>query len=79
MLAQGSWCAMGDRMARDDRGSAWVRKVGAVAGLLAVVAAGCSPHEESVQNPCPELSPRGAIALAKIGLTPRELKEQQRC
>ena len=55
------------------------RSLIAAAVLTAVVAAGCSTHEEDVQNPCPELSRRGAVALAKLGLTPRELRDQVKC
>jgi hypothetical protein len=55
------------------------RSLIAAVALTALVAAGCSTHDEDVRNPCPELSGRGAVALAKLGLTPRELKEQAKC
>jgi hypothetical protein len=51
----------------------------AVVALVTATVAGCTTHTESVQNPCPELSRRGAIAMAKLGLTPQELKQQGRC
>jgi hypothetical protein len=50
-----------------------------VAVLAATVLTACRPHDESVQNPCPALSRLGAIAMAKLGLTPLELKQQQKC
>jgi hypothetical protein len=53
--------------------------VAAAAFLSTVAIAGCSPHTVSQQNPCSEASIRGAIALAKVGLTPKELKLQQKC
>jgi hypothetical protein len=69
-----------DHATRADRKSMTGRRLVVAAVALAVLAtAGCRPHDESVKNPCPELSPRGAVALAKLGLTPRELKEQARC
>ena len=43
------------------------------------VVAACNPHEVGVKHPCPDLSIRGAVALAKLGLTPDELKAQQHC
>jgi hypothetical protein len=43
------------------------------------VVAACTPHEVGVKHPCPDLSIRGAVALAKLGLTPDELKAQQHC
>ena len=45
----------------------------------AAVVAGCEPHTEAVKHPCPDVSVRGATALAKVGLTPKELKLQQKC
>jgi hypothetical protein len=52
-----------------------------------MLAAGCSTHNEAVSHPCPTVSKgkavavsnRGKIGLAKIGLTPKELKAQQKC
>ncbi len=50
--------------------------------------AGCSTHRAAVTNPCPVVSKqgtivvtpnRGAIAMAKVGLTPKSLKTQQKC
>jgi hypothetical protein len=71
---------MVDQAARAD-GRARRARASLIAGiaLTALVAAGCSTHDEDVRNPCPELSGRGAVALAKLGLTPRELKEQAEC
>jgi hypothetical protein len=47
--------------------------------LGSTVAAACTPHDVGVKHPCPDLSVRGAVALAKLGLTPDELKGQQHC
>jgi hypothetical protein len=68
----------------DSRGAVGaVRRRPLIAAGVAVLAAtaltACRPHDESVQNPCPELSRLGAIAMAKLGLTPLELKQQQKC
>jgi hypothetical protein len=72
---------MRNEAARPSQGGTSVRRLLAAGGvaLAAVVVAGCTTHSESVQNPCSELSPRGAIALAKLGLTPDELKQQEKC
>jgi hypothetical protein len=51
----------------------------ALIALTTTAVAGCSTHDESVQNPCPQLSRRGAVALAKLGLTPQELEQQEKC
>jgi hypothetical protein len=53
-----------------------------VAGLVVLGASGlaaCTPHKEAQIFPCPAASPRGAPQLPRIGLTPRELKAQQKC
>jgi len=47
--------------------------------LTATVLTACTPHNESVQNPCLTDARRGATGLPKIGLTPREVRQQQRC
>ena len=47
--------------------------------LGSTVTAACTPHTVAVKHPCPDLSVRGAVALAKIGLTPDELKAQPHC
>ena len=52
------------------------------AGLVVVSVAGmaaCTPHKEAQVFPCPAASPRGASQLPRIGLTPTELKAQQKC
>jgi hypothetical protein len=55
--------------------------------LLGAAAGGCSTHDVAVSRPCTivkagkavALSNRGAVAMAKIGLTPRALKAQEKC
>ena len=47
--------------------------------LGSTAVAACTPHDVGVKHPCPDLSIRGAVALAKLGLTPDELKAQQHC
>jgi hypothetical protein len=51
----------------------------AVAVLSAAGLAACTPHKVSLTHPCPAVSNRGASQLPKIGLTPKELKAQQKC
>jgi hypothetical protein len=63
----------------------------ALIGVLAAVslfAAGCSTHNVAVSHPCPApvkgekvvvVSNRGKVGMAKIGLTPKALKAQQKC
>jgi hypothetical protein len=62
----------------------------AVAGVLALstVAVGCSTHDEATSRPCPPVAPkgtavaisrRGAVGMAKVGLTPAGLKAQEKC
>jgi hypothetical protein len=41
--------------------------------------AACTPHHVAVTHPCPAVSTRGAPQLAKVGLTPRELKAHDAC
>ena len=66
------------------------RRAAAAAGavlLLGALLAGCSTHDEAVSRPCPEvtskkvaaISNRGAIGMAKIGLTPDNLKAREDC
>jgi hypothetical protein len=66
---------------RAERGWSGPRRmlVSALVVLSATVVAGCTSHAVAVKHPCPDLSVRGAIALAKIGLTPKELKLQEKC
>ena len=47
--------------------------------LGSTVVAVCTPHDVGVKHPCPDLSIRGAVALAKLGLTADVLKAQQHC
>jgi hypothetical protein len=47
--------------------------------LSTAAVAACTPHTVAAKHPCPDLSVRGAIALAKLGLTPEELKLQEKC
>jgi hypothetical protein len=64
----------------DQRGSHLRRlRIAGIVVLSATVITACTPHTITVKHPCPDLSVRGAIALAKIGLTPELLKEQQHC
>jgi hypothetical protein len=51
----------------------------ALALAAGAVATACTPHHEALMNPCPTIAGRGVIALAKIGLSPAELKLQQKC
>ena len=53
--------------------------VAAVIVLGTTVTAACTPHTVAQKHPCPDLSVRGAVALAKLGLTPKELKAQAHC
>jgi hypothetical protein len=54
---------------------------------LSILTAGCSTHDVAVSNPCRTtrggkvvaVSSRGAIAMAKVGLSPRGLKAQEQC
>lgn len=73
--------AMGNEAGGAGRGHPGARRLLAVVvvALTTTTVAGCTTHSESVQNPCPELSRRGAIAIAKLGLTPQELKQQEKC
>jgi hypothetical protein len=41
--------------------------------------AACTPHQVAQTHPCATPSNRGAPQLAKIGLTPAELKAQAKC
>jgi hypothetical protein len=68
------------------RSQRWFVAVFALASAITVGA--CSTHRVAVTNPCPTLtkngvvvvSPnRGAIGLAKIGLTPAAVKAQEKC
>lgn len=52
------------------------------------IATGCSTHREAVSHPCTTVTKggkviavenRGAIAMAKVGLTPNSLKAQEKC
>ena len=47
--------------------------------LGTTMTAACTPHTVAQKHPCPDLSLRGAVALAKLGLTPKELKAQEHC
>ena len=55
--------------------------------LLFGAVAGCSTHDVAVERPCPEvtakkvaaISNRGAIGMAKVGLTPEALKAREDC
>jgi hypothetical protein len=51
----------------------------ALAIAVAAVATSCTTHHEALTNPCPTVLGRGAIAMEKLGLTPAELKLQQKC
>lgn len=62
----------------------------AIAGLslfVGAVTTGCSTHDVPVSHPCTTVEGgkvvavenRGAIALAKVGLTPKGLKAQEKC
>jgi hypothetical protein len=53
-------------------------RVALVLGAAAVASA-CTPHHEALTHPCPTIAGRGAIALAKVGLAPQELKAQEQC
>jgi hypothetical protein len=46
---------------------------------LALVLAACTPHHVAITHPCPAVSTRGAPQLAKVGLTPRQLKAHDAC
>jgi hypothetical protein len=55
---------------------------------IGALGAGCSTQQAAVSHPCPRssvqgrtvaASSRGAIGLAKIGLTPKRLKTQEKC
>jgi hypothetical protein len=61
--------------------------LGIVVGI-SMLAAGCSTHSAAVSHPCSTVSKqgkvvavsnRGRVGLAKIGLTPKGLKAQQKC
>jgi hypothetical protein len=62
--------------------------IGVLALLTALAVSGCTPHTVSVTDPCRTvsgqgsivvISDRGAVGLARIGLTPRGLKAEQNC
>jgi hypothetical protein len=59
------------------------RMRGVLAGLVLVAAsasiAGCSRHDVALTRPCPTGSGLRATTLPKIGLTPAELKLQEKC
>jgi hypothetical protein len=76
--------------ARARGASGRARRVIALVGssaLFCVAATGCSTHNVAVSRPCFKVTGdkavaidnRGAIAMAKIGLTPEGLKNQERC
>ena len=76
----------GRRRAR--RGATGWRALIGTVGALCLLAAGCSTHEVAATRTCTTatkggkvvaLSNRGAIGLAKVGLTPKALKLQQKC
>jgi hypothetical protein len=46
---------------------------------VGAVASACTAHHEALTHPCPTIAGRGAIALAKVGLAPQELKVQEKC
>jgi hypothetical protein len=54
-------------------------RITGVVVLCATVITACTPHTVGAKHPCPDLAVRRAVALAKIGLTPVRLKEQQHC
>lgn len=69
-------------------GAASRRRIAVTGALLLVTAvAGCSTHDVAVERPCPEvtaddvaaISNRGAIGMAKLGLTPESLKARGDC
>jgi hypothetical protein len=55
--------------------------------FLGLAVTGCSTHDVPTSNPCTTLKGgkvvavenRGAIGLAKVGLTPKGLKAQEAC
>jgi hypothetical protein len=56
--------------------------------LVGALASGCSTHDVAASRPCPDIkadkkaiaiSNRGAIGMAKIGLTPENLKAREDC
>jgi hypothetical protein len=58
-----------------------------VVGALSLLVAGCSTHNVEATHTCTvtkdgkavAVSNRGGIGLAKIGLTPKSLKAQEKC
>jgi hypothetical protein len=68
------------------RARTWRLLIGTV-GALSLVATGCSTHDVSATRTCTTvtngkvvaISSRGAIGMAKIGLTPKALKLQEKC
>jgi uncharacterized phage infection (PIP) family protein YhgE len=59
----------------------WIQ-AGVVVVLLgagAVGLTGCKTHSEAVADPCAEVSNKGAPQDPKVGLTPEEVKAQNKC
>jgi hypothetical protein len=50
--------------------------VALVAGLTVTA---CAAHHEALTHPCPTVTGRGVVALAKVGLSSKELKVQEKC
>jgi hypothetical protein len=62
--------------------AAFARRRAIMAGVVILTAAltgACAAHREPLTNPCPTLVGRGAVALAKLGLSSKELKLQEKC
>jgi hypothetical protein len=71
--------AMGNHQASSERRGPGKPRILALVVLSMTAAAGCTTHSVAQQNPCTAVSIRGAIGVAKLGLTAEELKLQQKC
>jgi hypothetical protein len=71
--------AMGNNHTASMQRGPGIRCVLALVVLSMTAAAGCTAHRVAQQNPCTAVSIRGAVAVAKLGLTHKELKLQQKC
>ena len=58
----------------------WRRVVAlALVTVAGTVVTACTAHHEALTHPCPTVTGRGVIALAKVGLSADELKAQEKC
>jgi hypothetical protein len=59
----------------------WIRLTVVIAllGAGTLALAGCKTHSEAVADPCAQVASKGSPQDPKVGLTPEELKAQDKC